>query len=1493
MNIVKLGPTPLLGINADTGYSGQANYTGTNIVQTGSAAEATDIITFSFNHGLEDGNKVKVTFSGGGTSDGYYYVINKAATTLQISTTSGGSAYDIAADDSSTLVTGNFGSEAAVKDAFTLYTEGNGTRSATISDYFASGSSSEPGDKTNSENQAESLLRSVAVIFSNRKPLTEHNTLDKYLDYCMTSWYGDGLNGLGGDPDNPELNNVGLVGGLLFRCYGMQDGSDSNQDAIKFLPPNYDSQKIYAQALPVVNNTDIARYGLTATSGTAFKAYASGGLCGFTPNAQLGNNIEQRQAGNAGSMITLATCPTFNAYSDWALLESTTSDDCGPFYYGPKQIELPMNTFFNMKFYIDMLSKQSPYTNSYNPYQNFPYTGMTTTALANATTSRIEWDGHGIVDGTKVSFSGISNVTGISNDTAYYVVNSDYPTGANANFRVATTSGGSFAPFGGSDDTGVTIRAAWPYGASEDTLTNIKSGSPMRVVFDTGKPWMPPNGTLEDDMTKNLQFLDIPFTSTKDASETFAEQQNTTPFICKFPKYMTIWVQNYRWIKGAQNTDRPPNDQADKYFFYGDVGASGASMEAEVLIDNIKMVNFEPPTSNFSPQKDGIGGWGITHNGTTSLMSTMKSGNYYGTSMGGYPDDASTTFFKTIENYGATANYVEKKPASYLTIGLDSKDDFAVTGGSSNNYGYLLLSDFWTSNYTDINRVKPAYLLGASGAVLSVATALSGCTEWGGATKLGGQFCGGARSAGPAWNGTTVHASGSVQYDTPVDGGPSVYQVIDSYTDDDTTAPSTQTSADNSLCITTGANTYMSCDGFTQKGFAYWNVSGAAHSPVADSPKATYATWGRRENVLTSTKIISVPVSNDDLDDYQIEVVNPDIFNGRNTDERYIIYKAYKLTGDTDGSKQFQKSNLRLSTDKPIAGSVVSFLTTDDKPFERADDGLTDLLTEANLSELYISPWKYWMTVMFGDFTETDTNLPDSYVGRNYGQIAMVNEVPTDDGSQVGTTWNESLYTYITGAEATAGRSGIYAHNWDISKSPNSSILELETDFGHGAYDEELVTGGYVARQMALSGTYMDMDMSGMVAAGLEENEDFTLFTKVDAIKSDKTVKFTSEESSAEAWYKPRFYWKYYDALPATPFVNIAPAVDLLDKDVNLYDLTSENLNAVRFTWDEGDDDIWYRYFIMGTGSINNKYEGARIWIPLNEEPANQDLSSTSVPWKAYNNVPTTAQPTTSISLTNGGSLTSDLNGMSGWAPNFDDTEDSWCKLASGTAGWDFPFSTDDGTTRPTEFSVVAHFTPDSSLAGASGDDMHWVFGKGRVLASGVDLADGIGLYLKNADTNAPYLIFVQGTGTLESPPIVLDGSPINVIYTYLSGNKTGPDAHLYVNGSLVDSASTMPHMQTPGQDADLFIGREMASTDDLFKGTIEEIIFYDRALVVAEKPGELLYNTSNLADVDAAMDDVLNHNAKLFLFDYHNVRGKSRREVTSSNQLSWRATRV
>ena len=84
--------------------------------------------------------------------------------------------------------------------------------------------------------------------------------------------------------------------------------------------------------------------------------------------------------------------------------------------------------------------------------------------------------------------------------------------------------------------------------------------------------------------------------------------------------------------------------------------------------------------------------------------------------------------------------------------GINKPKTTLFTQGRFNNC-YLLFNDFWTADHTNLNRVKaPDYLLGASGAVLSVADTLSGSYDWGAVTQLGGQMVGGARVGG----GTTI-----------------------------------------------------------------------------------------------------------------------------------------------------------------------------------------------------------------------------------------------------------------------------------------------------------------------------------------------------------------------------------------------------------------------------------------------------------------------------------------------------------------------------------------------------------------------------------------------------------------------------------------------------------------------------------------------------------------------------------------------------------------
>jgi hypothetical protein len=78
----------------------------------------------------------------------------------------------------------------------------------------------------------------------------------------------------------------------------------------------------------------------------------------------------------------------------------------------------------------------------------------------------------------------------------------------------------------------------------------------------------------------------------------------------------------------------------------------------------------------------------------------------------------------------------------------------------------------------------------------------------------------------------------------------------------------------------------------------------------------------------------------------------------------------------------------------------------------------------------------------------------------------------------------------------------------------------------------------------------------------------------------------------------------------------------------------------------------------------------------------------------------------------------------------------------------------------------------------------------------------------------------------------------------------------------------------------------------EVFNGTIEELVFYNHVLEVPQNGGSFVYNTADKLNIDTTNSDkLITHNARLFLCDYHNIRGKSSKTQTSSNQVSWRAS--
>lgn len=1337
MNIVRLGPTPLLST-----YTNSGNYEGdvvggistldtfgaadTNRTEgdyygvTGTASASGERATFF----------IRVDAAGAVTAaavvgPGNSYVVNETIT-IPDAQLGGGGAADFTMDVASI----------ATYQKMTLFPEG-GTLNTSLGQYF---------DSTTGD-QVESLLRSVAVVFSNYKPLTSHDTLDSFLNYGLTNFYGT-------DATTTNPKN-GIVGGVMFRNFGMVSGSDGSPDASKTLPEGYRSNYIYAQALPVTYNSDLTTVRSPAAGPyptiNDMKAYASGGFVAFEPGALIDSNnttTYNKQSSVSGSLSVMATAPTRNINTNQSALLTAAS---GTFSGSPKTIELPMNTNFNMKFFVDIVSEVSYKTNSINPYSYFPYTG------------------------TSADF--------------------------------------------GSDD-------------------GVNGGSFMRVIFDTNKPQptIALTSAASDDENLDVPFLDIPFPANK--TDSYSMQDLDSNGISIYPKYMTIWVQNYRWIKGQLNNSRP--GPVDEHFKYGDAGANGSSMQSEVLIDSISYHNFYTNPTNLTASNKKQNSFKLGNESIMTPFKTMTKNNWNGSGF--------SVSGGTIYGGGHPQNYTEDSPGSYLTIGFNDKANFP-TVASNDVSGYLFFNDFATNNYNTLDRYSTNDFLN-SGAMLSIDSTLSG-NQAPDYNHLGNMMAGGSTS------GSVCETTDMANLSDPLLEGPGRYLV----TSDGVTA--------GKFCYASGANSMMSTDGFTQKGFAYMNVAGTATDTTA-----TYATWGKRENVLASTKIIATPDEDYSLSRYQVRVANPEVVNDHNRDftgptgvaangsayedEEYIIYRPYTLMPANVALATGAKTGLKVTD---IDGDVITF----DQVIVNANDSSKVLCGELYLNELYLSPYKYWMTLMFRN--------DRSVVPRTYGQICMVNETPSDsDSSQLGTTFNESIYSYFTGSEATTygGRSSPYASRWSLSALDLDTAVELEKDYGHGAFDEETKSGGYLARQMAVSGNYLDINLEGLIK-DKGANRDFVLLSYLESNLLNNTTTLINENATSLSdgrdvnEYGPRYYLQYHDPTPKKPEMTLTANTELINGKTNLYDLTTENINSVKFNWRERDDDIWYRYLIISdTSSIPNKYAHAQFWAPLNEQPAKQNLALAQN-FTAYNVVSGTTH-----TLTNGGALYSDLTGLSGWAPQFKTVSSSHLKLPSGSTSPVYP---DIGAAK---FSIVAHCIPASNSANQS----HYIFAKKAD-------SDGFGMLITGADANVPKVKISHAGSTLTSGVIEL-GLPLNIIYTYERDCTDGMDGKLYVNGALADTVSSVTGVST--SNADTVIGGDVESgINNNFSGSIEEIIFYDTVLHVPSDGGTYTLNTSNLQDVDGA--DTLTHNAKLFTFDYHNIRGKSQSEVASSNLISWRAT--
>ena len=169
--------------------------------------------------------------------------------------------------------------------------------------------------------------------------------------------------------------------------------------------------------------------------------------------------------------------------------------------------------------------------------------------------------------------------------------------------------------------------SANPSYGSDGTFADVaKRGAPMRVIFETdianedivtisGSTMIEVEGTPANASTRNLPFLDIPFPIGDSSNSAAALQTSSYNFADNpelYPKHMTIWVQNYPWVSGNANGAGGAGSNSYDSIFYvadGNTTTSGSASEAEVFIDSVKLMGYEPRIKN------------ITSNNSNSVLS--------------------------------------------------------------------------------------------------------------------------------------------------------------------------------------------------------------------------------------------------------------------------------------------------------------------------------------------------------------------------------------------------------------------------------------------------------------------------------------------------------------------------------------------------------------------------------------------------------------------------------------------------------------------------------------------------------------------------------------------------------------------------------------------------------------------------------------------------------------------------------------------------------
>ena len=607
-----------------------------------------------------------------------------------------------------------------------------------------------------------------------------------------------------------------------------------------------------------------------------------------------------------------------------------------------------------------------------------------------------------------------------------------------------------------------------------------------------------------------------------------------------------------------------------------------------------------------------------------------------------------------------------------------------------------------------------------------------------------------------------------------------------------------------------------------------------------------------------------------------------------------------------------------------------------------SDTGTTKLLKKDHLSELWISPEKYWIYYNIRPETGDTETGAKGIPNKSYGNIAIcapsgsgtggLTGLAIDDSNDTvfadadyeawgtsGATYNESTANF----DRVGGVNGAYINAWtpELNLSKNKTIFDL-SDFGYGGAKEDKdniggengVLGGNVSTFIPRANQINYIKMPKIFTGVEQQKEGDTLDIAVaaESSKTDGIIGIASVDNSYLP--KPFLLTVFKDEKPANP----------TDFKVKPYE---KDAFLPEFSWSSSDSDLWYGFIIIDDRPINSQYHHSLLHVPLNEDLRSvaSDYDSTKG-WKyddstspvvyGYRYENTTVTPTgvhAGSALSSSGTtkvnaldveLYDNVEGLAGNTKYFEEgfAEFNWDETSTDS---DFSYPVD-------EMSVVVHVTPDSW------GDNRWICSFNEP-ADTSTTKDSWGIYL---DANGQVNVYVGAAAGNTHPTthielkstskLPVDGTPTCIIVTVDTQLYSG-NVKLYINGKLEDLSGLRGTLSTNNWPTDtdgvggenifydtdgtenLFIGAKSKGSGSEgyndFLGRIEEFVWYDKCIypvtpqngkMVLEKPLEELIPNSSSSSSKSYI-------ARLFIKDYHNIRGKTTGEVAASSQVSFK----